>query len=131
MTREHGHRSITAVIELRRENGWVDGLRAWKVLIDGAIAGSILRRRTETFEVPPGEHTIQLKISLWGSHPLPLILRAGERAILTCRPRDRLWQRRETSVGAILAEASRWNERIVLERPTPADGGPKRGVESV
>ena len=68
---------------------------------------------------------IQLKISLWGSYPLPLILAAGERAILTCRLRDRLWQRRETSVSAILREASHWNERIVLERLARADGGPE------
>ena len=89
MTTEHGHRSTIALIEIRRENGWVDGLRGWKVLIDGAVAGSILRRRTETFEVSPGKHTIQLKISLWGSYPLPLILAAGERVILTYWPRDK------------------------------------------
>ena len=103
-------------IEIRRQNGWVDAIRLWRVLIDEDEVGNIRRLQSATFKVEPGHHTVQMRISLWGSPHLVLQLGPDERAVLTCRPRHRLFRRPPRTVAGVLAEAAQFNDRIVLER---------------
>jgi hypothetical protein len=49
-------------VTLIRDTGYVDAARAYKVLLDGAVVNRIKQGATLRFEVPPGEHHLQLKI---------------------------------------------------------------------
>src|SRR3989442_11479126 len=75
----------TARIVLRRR-GWPisDLLRTYKVVLDERVVGWIKRRKTLTFDVAPGHHTLQLEIDWCSSRTLELDLAAGQEAHLTC-----------------------------------------------
>jgi hypothetical protein len=77
-----------SVIRLRRRQGFYrDRLRAYRVRIDGNLAGKIAEGETKDFFVPPGEHRVRLAIDgLWGSREVAIQVREGELAEFICRP---------------------------------------------
>jgi len=51
-----------AMIRLRRDIGWTDKLRAYKVVLDHAIVGKIREGEEIEMDASPGKHELYLKI---------------------------------------------------------------------
>ena len=82
-------RAVTAhgtVVLSRERGGYRDMLRGYDVLIDETRVGSIRRGKTVRFEVPPGEHRLQLKIAWCSSRPLTVLVEEGGTANFVCAP---------------------------------------------
>ena len=63
-----------AKIIIHRKLQWVDGARAYKILIDGQMAGRIRAGKSLELEVSEGSHEVQLKIDWCYSNPLQINL---------------------------------------------------------
>jgi len=50
------------MIRIKRDSGYADRLRAYKVLLDGEVIGEISNDQQFEFDAAPGKHQIQLKI---------------------------------------------------------------------
>jgi cold shock CspA family protein len=50
------------MIRITRESGYADVLRAYKVVLDGKVIGTIRDGQQVEFDVAPGRHQLQLKI---------------------------------------------------------------------
>jgi predicted amidohydrolase YtcJ len=72
----------------RRRAKWVDRMRAYKVTIDGQEAGRIRNGQTETFQVAPGQHVVQLAVDWARSEPWGVMLAPGQDAYLECHTRN-------------------------------------------
>ncbi len=72
----------TSEIIVRRGGGWVDGARAYKIVIDGMIAGKVSKNGTLRLKVPAGEHEVIARVDWCGSPPVQLSLKPGEVAEL-------------------------------------------------
>lgn len=79
-----------AEIELARKDGFVDHLRAYHVLLDGDQIGEVRAGETLLFDVDPGRHEFQLKISWCWSRKIQLDLDAESSVQLRCSPRNLL-----------------------------------------
>jgi len=90
----------------RRARPYGDLFRAYAIEIDGAHVGSIHRRKTRSFEVPPGRHRVQLRIDFCSSPPVDVYVSAGEEAHFECRA---------FSFNAGTAMANGWGHYIVLK----------------
>jgi len=77
-----------ARIRVDREAGrLVDRLRAYKVVLDGAVVGRVKRGESLVFDTSPGHHELHLAID-WGRSPkLELELSAGQETHVRCWPR--------------------------------------------
>jgi hypothetical protein len=56
-----------ASIEIRREKGFKDAIRVYKVEMDGSVIGEVKAGESVRFEVRPGRHRLRLKIDWCGS----------------------------------------------------------------
>ncbi|MGW3105337.1 hypothetical protein [Streptomyces sp. NPDC001100] len=74
------------VVLSRVRGGCRDMLRGYDVLIDDTRVGSIRRGKTVRFEVPPGEHRLQLKIAWCSSRPFIVLVEEGGTASFMCAP---------------------------------------------
>ena len=107
----------TATIEIRRSPGLVDGLRYWRIILDGQDRGRIWRKRMRTFQVNPGEHTVRMRISVRGSNVVTLNVATGARVVLVCRPTHDISFGRGQDVLVSMIEMMRDRaNRITLER---------------
>jgi hypothetical protein len=79
-----------AEIELAREVDFVDHLRAYRVLLDGDQIGEIRSGETLVYDVGPGRHEFQLKISWCWSRKIQLDLDVESSVRLRCRPSNLL-----------------------------------------
>ena len=50
------------MLTIVRESSTVNGTRAYKVVLDGDVVGKVKNGETVEFELPPGQHTLHLKI---------------------------------------------------------------------
>ena len=66
--------SLTVV----RDSGYADRMRAYKVILDGAIIGEIRNGETKDFLVAPGEHQLSLKIDWCGSKAIAFTAAEGD-----------------------------------------------------
>jgi hypothetical protein len=73
-----------ALIQITRGPGYGDGLRAYRIVIDGEQRGKIGRGETVDIEVPSGPHELVLKID-WCRSPR-LSFTVADRALFTCGP---------------------------------------------
>lgn len=60
------------MITVTRSSQVADKTRSYKVLLDGAQIGDIRDGEAKQFPVPPGEHTLQMKVDWCTSKPLDL-----------------------------------------------------------
>lgn len=54
-------------IILKRDSGWADGVRKYKILLDGNVLCKIADGETLTLPIEAGQHTIKVKIDWCGS----------------------------------------------------------------
>ena len=70
---------------ISRPGAWVDALRGYRVLVDGAERGEVRQKQTVTLPVEPGEHTLRLEVDFLGSETRRF--RAAEAPVrFSCRP---------------------------------------------
>lgn len=50
------------MIQIKRDSGWTDRARAYKVVVDGKVIGKIHNGEEASFETTPGQHELVLKI---------------------------------------------------------------------
>ena len=50
------------MIRIKRDTGYADRLRAYKVVLDGNVVGEIKNGQQVEFDVAPGKHQLNLKI---------------------------------------------------------------------
>jgi hypothetical protein len=50
------------MIKIKRESGYVDRFRAYKVVLDGDVIGEIKNGQEVEFAISPGSHQLHLKI---------------------------------------------------------------------
>jgi hypothetical protein len=78
----------TSTVEIVRVARWLWGVRAFKVVLDGATIGSIRNGRSEQFEVASGDHVLQIRIDISRSPALPVTIDPGATARFLCDPGD-------------------------------------------
>ncbi|MEV0739485.1 hypothetical protein AB0I51_26900 [Streptomyces sp. NPDC050549] len=74
------------VVLSREWGGYRDMLRAYDVFIGDTRVGGVRRGKTVRFEVPPGEHRLQLKIARCSSRPLTVFVEEGRTVCFVCAP---------------------------------------------
>jgi hypothetical protein len=57
-------------LTVARDSGYADRLRAYKIVLDGVVVGTIRNGETKTFSIVPGHHSLSLKIDWCGSKPV-------------------------------------------------------------
>ncbi len=68
----------SGVIIVHRGGGFVDGARAYKIVIDGIVSGKISKKGTLRLKVPAGGHEVVARVDWCGSPPVRLSLKPGE-----------------------------------------------------
>jgi hypothetical protein len=73
-----------ARITLRRSPQLTAALVKFDVFLDGKKVGRIGNNEQQSYEVPPGDHTLHLSVDDYPSKKVTLVLRPGETVRLTC-----------------------------------------------
>jgi hypothetical protein len=76
--------SDQAQITVRRKTSYPDRLRAYKVRLDGVVVGSVRARDSVTIPVPPGKHSLVLRIDWCGSEQIDFEARPDEQIVFEC-----------------------------------------------
>lgn len=83
---------MSASITLTRDNGYVDLVRDYRVMVDDKEVGRIGQSQTKQFAIEPGTHTVRLKIDWCGSPTLTVDAIEGETVKLECVSALRGWK---------------------------------------
>ena len=104
--------SDQAQITVRRTTSYADHLRAYKIVVDGALVGTVQAGQSVTLPITPGKHSLRLRIDWCASEEIPFEAQPEEPIIFECgsslanwrvfmmffyvlfRPRKYLWLRR-------------------------------------
>ncbi len=71
----------------RRFVGYMDRLRAYRVMVDGQEIGRVKNGETATYDVTPGQHQVQLGIDWARSPSLTVNVGPGEEIRLLAAPK--------------------------------------------
>lgn len=71
------------VINIKRESGYADKLRAYKVQVDGTVIGTIADGESKDFDVQPGAHTLRLTVDWAGSNVVEF--QSGQKKVIHFR----------------------------------------------
>lgn len=74
-------------IHIVRTSQYTNGLRKFKIIVDGKIVDTISNGEEKVLEITPGNHCIQLKIDWSKSKKIDVQLREGEEIKLDCGSR--------------------------------------------
>ncbi len=77
-------RPAPTVLRVSRATSYADRLRAYKILVDGQVEGSIKAKETMDIRVAPGTHEVMMKIDWCRSNRLPVQIGEGETVELAC-----------------------------------------------
>ena len=99
-------------LEIRRDSGYADRLRAYEVVIDQSVVGDIRDGEVRRFPVSCGEHNLRIKISWCGSNPVNFVI--GESEVAIFRAESGL--RGKRIIGALWCALIAWNSWIKLSR---------------
>jgi hypothetical protein len=75
-------------LRIHRGGGFTDRARAYKILVDGELAGEIRANETRTLSLAEGEHEVQLKIDWCTSKTLQVGISSNQPADLSCCSRN-------------------------------------------
>ena len=74
-----------AKLTVSRSKEWNNKVRTMKLLVDNAEIGTLANGDTKTFEIAPGMHTFQARISWYSSPEIPFMMAGGEnKSISVC-----------------------------------------------
>jgi hypothetical protein len=99
-------------IIVRRSDSFVDGMRKFKVLVDGEVVGKVARKKQVEVEVEPGQHEVQMKLDWGKSEPMTVDASAGDVPLL-CEPRGTT---KQAKTSALLRGGK---DYITLREDTP------------
>ena len=71
-------------IQIKRDSGWADRVRNYKVLVDDVEIGEIGNGKIETYNLEPGQHTLQLTIDWCSSNEIAFELAPRETMKFSC-----------------------------------------------
>jgi hypothetical protein len=77
---------LATIVVNRTSAPWRDRKRAYKLLVDGHVAGEVRDSQEVRHTVTPGTHTVAMKIDWSGSDTLSVTLGSGETAWFVCEP---------------------------------------------
>jgi len=66
------------MLRIKRQNMFVDMMRQYEVYIDGVLQGTVSNGETESFDITPGHHLIQIKIDWCTSKKISIDIESGE-----------------------------------------------------
>jgi hypothetical protein len=66
------------ILEIRRDSGYADRLRAYEVLVDSAVVGELRDGEVKQFPIATGDHELRIKIDWCGSIPVKFNVGEGE-----------------------------------------------------
>ena len=73
-----------AIIEIHRVKKQAVRFWAMALFLDGEPSGSLGHGQSKSFEVAPGDHTIEVMLGTAGSQACKVTLHAGETAVFEC-----------------------------------------------
>jgi hypothetical protein len=80
--------TVIATLTVERPSGhWIDRARAYQVVVDGAVKGVVRCGRELSLALPPGPHTVRVRLDWTGSDDLPVHLGPGATVRLRAEPR--------------------------------------------
>ncbi len=71
-------------ITVRRTTSYADRLRAYKIVLDGALVGTVRAGQSATVSTTPGRHSLVLRIDWCGSEEVSFEARTGEHITFEC-----------------------------------------------
>ena len=71
---------------VRRDKGYVDKARAYKILVDGQEVDRIKQNEEVAHPLVPGRHRLELKLDWVTSPPETFDVAPGQTVVFTCRP---------------------------------------------
>ena len=77
---------LATIVVKRTSAPWRDRKRAYKLLVDGRVAGEVRDGQEIRHTVTPGTHTVAMKIDWSGSDSLSVTLGSGETAWFVGEP---------------------------------------------
>jgi hypothetical protein len=101
-------------LTVARDSGYADRLRAYKIVLDGVVVGTIRNGETKTFSIVPGHHSLSLKIDWCGLKPVKFA--AADGMSVTFDANSNL--RGPKITGALWRSIFAWNSRLLLEQRT-------------
>jgi len=76
---------MNSMINIKRDSGYADQLRNYKVILDGKVIGEIADGKTESFKVPAGAHTLRLSIDYIKSNKISFECGSDEATNFECK----------------------------------------------
>jgi hypothetical protein len=95
-----------------RDSGYADRLRAYKIVLDGVVIGTIGNGETKTFPIVPGPHSLSLKIDWCGSKPVKFAAADGTSVAFDAKSN----LRGPKIAGALWRSIFAWNSWLLLEQ---------------
>ncbi len=74
----------TSKINIKREKQYADGMRKYKILLDGEEIDTISRGEEKEFQIFPGKHKIQLEIDWCKSNEIEFEIKSNENLNFLC-----------------------------------------------
>ncbi len=71
-----------ATLAVRRDKGYADKLRKYRILLDGLEIGQLAEGTVLRQEVSEGPHVVEARVDWCGSQPLDLHAVAGEQVVV-------------------------------------------------
>ncbi len=71
-----------ATLVVRRDKGYADRIRKYRILVDGVEIGKLGEEESIRKEISEGPHVVEAKIDWCGSQPLELNAQPGEEAVI-------------------------------------------------
>ena len=75
-----------ATLTVRRDEGWADSLRRYRIILDGVEIGRLGESLVLRQEIGEGPHTIEANIDWHGSQPLRFDSQPGEQTVIVSSP---------------------------------------------
>jgi hypothetical protein len=82
---------MTAIVIRRPAALWQDRARNYRIIIDGNDAGTIANKGETRIALPPGRHTVRLKIDWCGSPEIVVDVGPGTEHVLECGPNSNIF----------------------------------------
>ena len=79
----------TARMILKRDSGYADRLRSFRVTLENEVIGSIANGQEATFDIEPGPHTLRLKVDWAKSNTVKFEIHPEQTMYFTCASRAR------------------------------------------
>jgi len=80
--------TVSATLTVERTGAAsIDRARAYEILVDGAVKGTVRCGRELSVALPPGRHVVRARLTWTGSEDVPIHFGPGETVRLRVEPR--------------------------------------------